>query len=116
MAVFTKDPSVLNLVSSIFLMSLFLEPGRNFNIIIIPALKGAGDIKFPVYMGMLLMWGIGVLFAYVLGIVFSWGIIGVWIALASDEWVRGSIMFFRWRGGKWKTKALVVAGNSELVL
>jgi Na+-driven multidrug efflux pump len=114
MAVFTKDPSVLRLVSSIFLVSLFLEPGRNFNIIIIPALKGAGDIKFPVYMGMLLMWGIGVVFAYVFGIVFSWGIIGVWIALASDEWVRGAIMFFRWRGKRWRTKALVTTLNSEL--
>jgi len=114
MAVFTKDPVVLRLVSSIFLVSLFLEPGRNFNIIIIPALKGAGDIKFPVYMGMLLMWGIGVMFAYVFGVVFSWGIIGVWIALACDEWVRGSIMFFRWRGKRWKTKALVTTLHSEL--
>jgi len=116
MAIFTRDPSILRLVAMVFLVSLWLEPGRNFNIIIIPALKGAGDIKFPVYMGMLLMWGIGVLFAYVFGIVFSWGLLGVWIALSCDEWVRGIIMFFRWRGGKWKTKALVVAGSSELAL
>jgi Na+-driven multidrug efflux pump len=52
----------------------------------------------------------------VFGIVFSWGIIGVWIALASDEWVRGSIMFFRWRGKQWKTKALVTTLNSELAV
>lgn len=113
MAIFTKDPSILRLVAGIFLVSIWLEPGRNFNIIIIPALKGAGDIKFPVFMGMLLMWGIGVLFAYIFGIVFCWGLLGVWIALSCDEWVRGLIMFFRWRGGKWKTKAFVVAGNSE---
>jgi putative MATE family efflux protein len=114
MAIFTKDRAILHLTACIFLVSLFLEPGRNFNIIIIPALKGAGDIKFPVYMGMLLMWGIGVLFAYVFGKVFSWGIIGVWIALACDEWIRGTIMFFRWRNKKWKTKSLVKTVRSEL--
>jgi Na+-driven multidrug efflux pump len=28
--------------------------------VLIPALKGAGDVRFPVAMGMLSMWGIGV--------------------------------------------------------
>jgi Na+-driven multidrug efflux pump len=32
---------------------------------------------------------------------------GVWVALACDEWVRGTIMLFRWKNGKWRTKALV---------
>jgi putative MATE family efflux protein len=109
LAIFTKNPAILRLAAGVFLVSLILEPGRNFNIIIIPALKGAGDVRFPVYMGMIFMWGIGVGFAYVFGITLGWGLIGVWIALASDEWVRGLIMLFRWKNGRWRTKALVSA-------
>ncbi len=107
MALLTKNPAVIRLAAGIFLVSLALEPGRNFNVIIIPALKGAGDVRFPVYMGMIFMWGIGVLFAYVFGIALGWGLPGVWIALAGDEWVRGTIMLFRWKNGRWRDKALV---------
>jgi putative MATE family efflux protein len=109
LAMLTKNPEVTRLAAGIFLVSLILEPGRNFNVIIIPALKGAGDVRFPVYMGMLFMWGVGVLLAYVFGVALGWGLMGVWIALACDEWVRGTIMLFRWKSGKWRSKALVTA-------
>ncbi len=77
--------------------------------VIIPALKGAGDIRFPVYVGMVFMWGIGVFFAYLFGIAFHWGLLGIWIALAMDEWIRGLVIFFRWHRGGWRNKCLVQA-------
>ncbi len=52
---FTKNPEITAIASSVFLVSLALEPGRNFNTIIIPGLKGAGDVRFPVFVGMLFM-------------------------------------------------------------
>ena len=107
MHIFTKSSNIMHLVSGIFMVSMIWEPGRNFNVIIIPALKGAGDVLFPVLMGTILMWGIGVFFAYIFGIVLHTGLLGVWIALTCDEWIRGIIMFFRWKSGKWKNKALV---------
>jgi putative MATE family efflux protein len=104
---FTKDATVLRLIAAVFIVSLLLEPGRNFNVIIIPALKGAGDVRFPVVIGILFMWGIGVLFSYVFGHTFGWGLTGVWIALTCDEWIRGCIMLFRWRSGRWRNKRLI---------
>jgi len=104
---FTHNPEIQVMAFSVLLIALFHEPGRNFNVIIIPALKGAGDVRFPVYVGMIFMWGVGVVLAYVLGIALGWGLIGICIALAADEWTRGIVMFFRWRGGRWKGKALV---------
>ncbi|MDO5576875.1 MAG: hypothetical protein Q4F84_07325, partial [Fibrobacter sp.] len=56
------------------------------------------------YVGMIFMWGIGVVFAYVFGIALHWGLLGIWIALAFDEWVRGLVIFSRWRNGAWKGK------------
>lgn len=104
---FTKDPNIIAVGASIFLLSIVLEPGRTFNIVIINSLRAAGDARFPVMMGVLSMWGISVPLAYLLGVHFGMGLLGVWIAFAVDEWLRGVIMLLRWRSRAWEKKALV---------
>lgn len=59
------------------IMTVILEPGRTFNLVIINSLRAAGDVKFPVYMGIVSMWGISVTLSYLLGIYFGLGLIGV---------------------------------------
>lgn len=99
---FSREARVHELAASVLLISLIHEPGRNFNTIIIPALKGAGDVRFPVYVGVFSMWGVGVLGAWLLGLHFHLGLVGIWIAMAVDEWLRGIVMWLRWRSGAWK--------------
>lgn len=106
---FTTNPHTTAMISAVFLVSIALEPGRNFNTIIIPGLKGAGDVKFPVFIGMIFMWGVGVGGAYLLGIHFGLGLVGIWIALSMDEWTRGLVMLFRWKSKAWMNKSLVQA-------
>ena len=36
-----------------------------------------------------------------LGTVLGFGLIGVWVALILDEWLRGLFMLQRWRRGRW---------------
>jgi putative MATE family efflux protein len=107
---FTQNENIHALSLVVLTIALIHEPGRNFNVIIIPALKGAGDVRFPVYMGIIFMWGIGVLFAYIFGVSMGWGLLGITVAMAADEWLRGIVMLLRWKSGKWKTKALVKEG------
>jgi Na+-driven multidrug efflux pump len=109
LALFSADPEVVALASAVLLVALVHEPGRNFNTIIIPALKGAGDVRFPVYVGIASMWGIGVVGAWFLGVRLGYGLPGIWAAMAADEWLRGLIMLARWRSGAWQGKALVTA-------
>ncbi|MBW5446135.1 MATE family efflux transporter [Cohnella sp. CFH 77786] len=104
---FTKDANIIAVGASIFLLSVVLEPGRTFNIVIINSLRAAGDARFPVLMGVLSMWGVSVPLAYALGVHYGIGLIGVWIAFAVDEWLRGIIMLLRWRSRAWEKKALV---------
>ncbi|MGR5166309.1 MATE family efflux transporter [Vibrio astriarenae] len=99
--VFTDQQEILLLASSLLLGSILLEGGRVFNLIYISALKGAGDVKFPVQMGVLSMWGLSVTMSYILGIHWGFGVIGAWMATALDEWVRGIIMAYRWRSRCW---------------
>lgn len=104
---FTKDPEIIAAGASIFLLSIVLEPGRTFNMVIINSLRAAGDARFPVMMGVLSMWGVAVPLAYTLGIHFGIGLLGIWIAFTVDEWLRGVIMLLRWRSRAWEKKALV---------
>ncbi|WP_127529864.1 MATE family efflux transporter [Paenibacillus kobensis] len=104
---FTNDADIISVGASIFLLSIVLEPGRTFNIVIINSLRAAGDARFPVMMGVLSMWGVSVPLAYWLGVHTDLGLLGVWIAFAVDEWLRGVIMLLRWRSRAWESKALV---------
>ncbi len=101
LSVFTNEPEILVLATSLIMGSILLEGGRVFNLIFISALKGAGDIKFPVQMGIISMWGIGVVFSYLFGIHMGYGVIGAWLAIALEEWIRGIIMARRWRSQVW---------------
>jgi putative MATE family efflux protein len=104
---FTENPEIIAAGASIFLLSIVLEPGRTFNMVIINSLRAAGDARFPVLMGVCSMWGVSVPLAYLLGVHLGIGLLGIWIAFAVDEWLRGLIMLLRWRSRAWEKKALV---------
>ncbi len=106
-ALFTKDPAIAGIATATLLVSLLLEPGRTFNTIIIPSLKGSGDVRFPVFVGMCVMWCVGVPMAWLLGLKFGLGLVGIWFAMSLDEWTRGILMTLRWKSGAWRTKRLV---------
>ncbi|WP_194436333.1 MATE family efflux transporter [Vibrio fluminensis] len=98
---FTDQPEIAALTASLIAGSILLEAGRVFNLIFISALKAAGDIQFPVKMGIISMWGLGVAFSYLFGVHWGYGVLGAWIAIAMDEWLRGLIMAKRWRSKVW---------------
>ncbi|MDH6596375.1 MATE family efflux transporter [Bacillus aerius] len=98
---FTSNSEIIQIASLLLILTIILEPGRSFNMVIINSLRAAGDAKFPVYMAMISMWGIGIPIAYLLGIQLEMGLIGVWISFIVDEWVRGIFMYRRWRSRVW---------------
>lgn len=91
----------------LFTLSIALETGRTFNIVIVNALRASGDAKFPLMTGAVFMWGVSLPLGYYLGIVQGMGIIGVWIGFTADEWLRGLVNTWRWRSRKWQSKRLV---------
>ena len=99
-------PEIISIASTLLLVSIFLETGRSVNLVTIPALKGAGDIKFPVMCAMVSMWGISVAGSYLFGIRFGLGLAGIWLASGLDEFTRAILMLFRWKSQKWQTKAI----------
>ncbi|ESU32603.1 transporter [Bacillus sp. 17376] len=107
LGIFTDNMSIIELGTTLILLTIILEPGRSFNLVLISSLRAAGDVKFPVYMGILSMWGVSVTLSYFLGIYFGMGLVGIWIAFIADEWLRGLLMLWRWRSRVWVKKSFI---------
>lgn len=107
MGIFTQDINILEASLKVFPFMVILEVGRVFNIVIINSLHAAGDIKFPMFMGIIFIFIVAVPFSYIFGLSLGWGLVGIWIANAADEWFRGIAMLLRWKSRKWQSKSFV---------
>lgn len=105
--VFTDDPLILAIALPVLWAIVFIEPGRAMNIVLMGSLKSVGDVRFPVIIGIICMWGIAVLFSYIFGITLGLGLLGVWLAQGIDEWVRGLFAMKRWLSKAWLRKKRV---------
>ena len=102
MSIFTHDPRVIELAKTLMFIEIFLEFGKCGNVALVRCLQAAGDTKFPVLIGIIVMWIVAAGFSYILGVVCGLGLVGVWIAMAADEIIRCIIFFIRWKKGSWK--------------
>lgn len=104
---FTSDPAILTLGKRVLMVDMVLEIGRAVNMTLVNALQAAGDVRFPIYLSILVVWSVAVGGGYLLGVVAGWGLVGLWAAMAADECSRGVALLIRWRRGAWKTKNLI---------
>ena len=98
---FTQDPQILAVGSQLMWLSILLETGRTFNLIVIAALRASGDSRYPLYAGVSSMALVLAGGSWLLGVHWGWGLPGVWLAYAADEWIRGLMMWRRWLTQGW---------------
>jgi len=101
MSLFTHDPHVIETAQTLLWITVLLEPGRTFNLVVINALRATGDARFPVAAGVLSMIVVMAGGAWLLGVHWGFGLAGVWFAYAADEWLRGLMMAARWYRRGW---------------
>jgi putative MATE family efflux protein len=102
---FTQDPEIIKAATTLLWLTVLLEPGRTCNIVVVNALRAAGDARFPVLVGALSMLLVMAGGSWLLGVHFGLGLVGVWIAYAADEWLRGLMMAVRWWRHGWVPRA-----------
>lgn len=70
-------------------------------------LRAAGDVKYSMCVGIgsMIIFRLGI--AYLFGIIFDLGVIGVWIAMGSDWACRSVFFMIRFMKGKWKEYKIV---------
>ena len=103
----TSNPEIIRMGVIVLLIDVVLEIGRPINIFATNALRAAGDVNYPFYVGLVVMWSVAVGIGYLFGIYWAWGICGMWVAFALDENIRGIIFVRRWYGMKWVNKSFV---------
>lgn len=103
----SADAEVLSIAKQLLFVELFLELGRAINIMMVRALQTAGDVKYPMIMSIIFTWCLSVTLGIVLGVPVGMGIVGVWIATATDELCRGTLLIFRFKRGKWREISLI---------
>ena len=101
MGLFTKDPVIIGAGVVLLYWAVLYEPGRVFNIVIINSLRATGDARFPVQIAMISQWFCSVPLCWFVGVKLGHGLTGIWIAMLSEEWVRGLIMARRWKLRRW---------------
>lgn len=103
MRAFTKDAAVIEAAQTLLWLSLLLETGRVFNLILNGALRATGDAIYPAassVASLVLVLGVG---SFWLGRLF--GLPGIWLAYALDEWIRGLLLLSRWLWRGWLPNA-----------
>ena len=103
---FTDNEEIIAMGVWVFVIDWFLEIGRTSNIFATSTLRATGDAVYPLIIAIIFNWTIAVGLSYVIGLPLGFGLIGMWIAFALDENIRGIILMRRWRSGKWRTKGL----------
>ncbi len=101
--IFGATPNVLHLASIAIRISALELPFLSFSMILIGALRGAGDTKSPLYIMLICIpiFRFGVL--YLFAIVFGWGLAGVWLATALDWAFRTLGLWWIFNRGVWKS-------------
>ena len=100
--IFTDDPEIIALGRRILFIEIFLEIGRAVNIVMTKCLIAVGDAVTPTVVGVSFQWGVAFVGAWVFGIIFGWGLEGVWVAMAIDECLRGLIFAVHFKKERWK--------------
>lgn len=110
---FTDNPVVFEMATNVLIFGLLLETGRSINIVLVNSLRAAGDAKYPLMIGAFSMVMMSLPLGYFLVFTLELGLVGIWLAIAADEWLRATIFFFRWRSKKWKKHSLVEPEDVE---
>ena len=101
MGLFTQNEAIIAMGSAVILSDVVLEAGRSRNLILVNALRAAGDVRFPLYVGLFSMWVFSVGASWLMGLHLGWGLVGIWIGLGLDECFRAVLMQIRWHQGRW---------------
>ncbi|HIW75889.1 MULTISPECIES: MATE family efflux transporter [Gordonibacter] len=101
----TPDPLVHELGRQIMLVEVFLGIGRALNIVMVRTLIALGDARTPVTVNIAFSWVFAVGGGWLLGVGWGWGLVGMWVAMCIDEWLRAAFLIVAFARGGWRKRA-----------
>ncbi|MDP6612527.1 MAG: MATE family efflux transporter [Candidatus Hydrothermarchaeota archaeon] len=98
---FTRDESVIELGILYLRLVAISQPFLALTFVLTGALDGAGDTRRVMYITIFGLWFFRLPLAYFLGITMGYGVLGAWIAMIIDIFVRSLALVYRFKSKKW---------------
>ncbi|MFO7653447.1 MAG: MATE family efflux transporter [Candidatus Krumholzibacteriia bacterium] len=102
-AVFTEDPEVLALGASLAIVAAVFQFFDGMRMVSIGILQGAGDTRYPMLAGLLLLWGLFVPLTWLLVVHWSGDVRTAWLGGSFCYLLMAAAMYLRFESGRWKT-------------
>jgi len=99
---YTNEAEVIRMARSCMRLFAIALPGMAIYFVLVGALRGAGDTRWPLYVSIVGIWCVRLLIGNFLAIRLGLGLPGAWIAMVLDHWSRGLVCYFRFSSGGWK--------------
>ena len=112
---FTDNPNIIALGRMIMIADIFVEIGRCLNMTFVSSLKAAGAYMFPLIIGIVCNWGLGLTAGYAVGVLMGVGVAGIYAGTATDECIRGLIVMYYWYKKKWVGKSVVEKKETKAI-
>jgi putative MATE family efflux protein len=101
-ALYTDLPEVATASAMCLRLVALAQPFMIINFTLGGALRGAGDTRFTLLATAIGIWGVRLLLAQILVVNAGMGLIGAWIGMTADMFVRAVIVYWRFSTGHWK--------------
>ncbi len=94
--IFTKDEEIIAATGMIFLIDIGVEIFRAINMVSETSLNACGKVWLTLTSSTVSCWGVSVLLSFVFSVVCGWGLVGIWLAFLTDEFVRAVFYLIVW--------------------
>lgn len=103
---FTDQQSIIDQGIKLLFIMAFASPAQISQIIFSGCLRGSGDTKYVAYASLISIGILRPIFTYVLCYTLNLGLIGAWLSLLIDQYLRLTFSASRFARGKWKSVEL----------
>jgi Na+-driven multidrug efflux pump len=101
-AIFVNDPAVIAAAAAPLRAAGLVQPALAVSFVILGALRGAGDTRWPLYSRMLTTWAVRLPLAIALVLYLDLGLAGIWLAMCTDFTLQAILSLYRFSSGRWK--------------
>ncbi len=98
-----ENEETTRLAATCLMISAAVQPFLALSMALGGALRGAGDTRSPVVVGLVGVWLIRVPFSWLLAFPLGLGLQGIWMTMIADWLARSAIFWMIWRRGRWKS-------------
>jgi Na+-driven multidrug efflux pump len=100
---FTDEAEVIAMGTTPLRLIALVQPFMAAMMVFAGGLRGAGDTLTPLLVNGASVWLLRVPLSLVATRWLGWGLTGVWCVMALDLTVRGVVLWWQFRGGRWKS-------------